>query len=50
MATSWSKSDAMGRGGFILITAGNQMTKELDGSYHCSGIEKKIKKISEIYL
>ena len=48
MATSWSKSDARGRGGFILITAGNQMTKELDGSYHCSGIEKKIKKISEI--
>lgn len=50
MATSWSKIDAMFRGAFILIRAGNQMTKELDGSYHCSEVEKKIKKINEIYL
>ena len=49
MATSWAKIDAVGRGAFILIKAGNQMTKELDGSYHCSVVEKKIKKINEMY-
>ena len=37
----------MFRGAFILIRSGNQMTKELDGSCHCSGVEKKIKKINE---